>query len=129
MYPFGYGLTYTSFEYSNLNTDKEKYKADDEIILTFELKNTGVMEADEVVQAYIHRVNPTMAWPEKELKAFDRITLKPGETKSINLKIPVKSLRYWNESLHKWDNDLCNLDIMVGASATDTKLTKKITLQ
>ena len=84
MYPFGYGLTYTTFEYSNLTTDREKYGKNDVITLSFELKNTGTMTADEVVQAYVHRVNPSVEWPQKELKAFSRITLNPGEQPTGN---------------------------------------------
>lgn len=129
MYPFGYGLTYTTFEYSNLSANKDAYGTDDEINLTFTLKNTGSMAADEVVQAYVHRINPSVEWPAKELKAFERITLQPGETKSVNLKVPVKNLRYWNESLQTWDHDFCDLDVLIGASATDIKLNEKITLK
>ena len=58
MYPFGHGLTYASFEYSNLRTDKKTYEKDDEITITFELQNTGGMAADEVAQVYVHRINP-----------------------------------------------------------------------
>jgi beta-glucosidase len=129
MYPFGYGLTYTTFEYSDFSTDKETYNANDDIELTFKLKNTGSMEADEVVQAYVHRINPAVEWPAKELKAFDRITLKPGESREVSLKIPVKNLMYWNETKQVWDYDLCDLELLVGASATDIKLDKKIALK
>ena len=87
------------------------------------------MKADEVVQAYVHRVNPSVDWPEKELKAFSRITLEPGESKSLNLDIPVKNLRYWNESTQAWKDDPCDIEIMVGASADDIKLTKKILIK
>jgi beta-glucosidase len=129
MYPFGYGLTYTTFEYSNLSTDKNKYGTDDEMKVSFNLKNTGSMVADEVVQAYVHRINPSVEWPAKELKAFDRITLKPGESKDINLKIPVKNLMYWNETKQAWDFDLCNLELLIGASATDILLRTKVELE
>jgi beta-glucosidase len=129
MYPFGYGLTYTTFEYGNLKTDKEKYGKNDVISLSFELKNTGKVVADEVAQAYVHRVNPTVEWPQKELKAFSRIVLNPGETKTVALKIPVKNLMYWNEQTHTWDYDLCNSELLVGASVRDIKLRKQITLK
>ena len=122
MYPFGYGITYTTFEYANLNTDKEKYGRNDVIHLSFELKNTGPVSADEVVQAYIHRINPVVEWPEKELKAFLRVSLAPGESKQVNLEIPVKDLQYWNEANHDWEDDLCNIEIQVGASVQDIKL-------
>ena len=129
MYPFGYGLTYTTFDYANLKTDKETYGKNDVITLTFELKNTGKVAADEVVQAYVHRVNPAVEWPSKELKAFVRIPLKTGERKTVTLEIPVKSLMYWNEQAHGWDYDLCNIELLIGTSVHDIKLRKQITLK
>lgn len=129
MYPFGYGLTYTTFEYSNLKTNKEKYGKNDVITVSVNLKNTGKMSADEVVQVYVHRINPTVDWPQKELKAFSRNMLNPAESKTINLLIPVKDLMYWNEKTHAWDNDLCKLEIEVGASSQDIKLKKEVILR
>jgi beta-glucosidase len=129
MYPFGYGLTYTTFEYVNLNTDKERYGRNDVIHVTFELMNTGPVSADEVVQAYIHRINPAVEWPNRELKAFSRVALAPGESKRVSLEIPVKDLRYWNEANHDWEDDLCNIEIQVGASVQDIKLIKEVQLE
>jgi beta-glucosidase len=129
MYPFGYGLTYTTFNYANLKTDNESYGKNDTITLAFELKNTGNTTADEVVQAYVHRINPSVEWPQKELKAFSRIPLNPGENKTVTLEIPVKNLQYWNKNKHAWDDDLCNIELLVGASAGDIKLKKEITIR
>ncbi len=129
MYPFGYGLTYTTFNYSKLKTDKDKYGKSDIIHVAFELKNTGKMAADEVVQVYVHRVNPSVEWPAKELKAFSRVSLASGESKTVKLEIPIENLRYWNETKHAWDDDLCKIELLVGASAGDIKLKKEITLK
>ncbi len=129
MYPFGYGLTYTEFGYAGLTTDKDKYGKKDVIRISFELRNSGPVAADEVVQAYVHRINPAVEWPYKELKAFSRETLAPGESRMVTLEIPVKSLRYWDEKLQAWNDDLCNLEIQVGASAADIKLRKEIALK
>ncbi|MGE0020684.1 MAG: glycoside hydrolase family 3 C-terminal domain-containing protein [Draconibacterium sp.] len=129
MYPFGYGLTYTTFEYKNLKTDKTKYGKTDVIAVSVEVKNTGKVAADEVVQAYVHRINPSVEWPEKELKAFSRVPLNPGESKTVKLEIPVKNLQYWNEKKHAWDDDLCNIELQVGASAGDVKLKKEVGLK
>ena len=129
MYPFGYGLTYTTFEYNNLKTDKEKYGKNDVITISVELKNTGKLSAEEVAQVYVHRINPKVEWPQKELKAFSRVPLNPGESKTLTLEIPVKNLKYWNESSHQWDDDLCKIELMVGASAGDIKLRKEVTLK
>lgn len=129
MYPFGYGLTYTTFQYSDLKTDKEKYGKDDVITVSVELKNTGKAIADEVAQVYVHRVNPSVEWPEKELKAFSRVSVNPGERKIVKLEIPVKNLQYWNEAKQAWNDDLCKLELLVGASAGDVKLKKEVTLK
>jgi len=129
MYPFGYGLTYSTFEYANLKTDREQYGKNDVITLSFDLTNTGTVEADEVVQAYVHRINPSAEWPYKELKAFSRVPLPRGESKLVRLEIPVKALQYWNENTRAWEDDPCDIEIQVGASAGDIRLTKKITLK
>ncbi len=128
-YAFGHGLSYTTFDYNELATTKDTYSADENISLSFDLKNTGKMDTEEVVQVYIHRINPSVEWPYKELKAFQRVALKTGETKKVNLEIPVKNLRYWNEKTQAWDDDLCDVMLMVGASSADIKLQKKISLK
>ncbi len=129
MYPFGHGLTYSTFEYASLKTNKEKFSRDDVISLSFKLENSGSVRADEVVQAYVHRINPLVDWPVKELKAFSRVTLEPGERKTMHLEIPARDLFYWNESLNDWDDDPCDLELLVGASAGDIRLIKKVTLK
>jgi beta-glucosidase len=129
MYPFGFGLTYSTFEYSNLKTDKGKYGQDDVIKISVDLKNTGKMIADEVPQIYVHRINPTVEWPQKELKSFSRVPLNPGEKKTVTLEIPVKALQYWNTAKQAWDNDLCKIELQVGASSGDIKLKKEVALR
>jgi beta-glucosidase len=129
MYPFGHGLTYTSFGYSSLVTNRERYGKNQAISCSFELENTGPVEADEVVQAYVHRIDPMVEWPYKELKAFSRVSLRAGESTTVNLEIPVSSLRYWNESIGGWDYDPCDVEILVGASAGDIRLRKTVTLK
>ncbi|HPR33954.1 MAG TPA: glycoside hydrolase family 3 C-terminal domain-containing protein, partial [Prolixibacteraceae bacterium] len=129
LYPFGYGLTYASFEYANLKTNKNTFGKNDAMVLSFDLKNTGTMPADEVVQAYVHRVNPSVEWPYKELKAFSRVSLQPGQSKTVDLEIPVKSLMFWNESLQAWAHDPCTLELLVGASAGDIRLKKEVRLR
>ncbi len=128
-YPFGHGLTYTTFGYSKLKVNKKEYGINDVITVSVKLKNTGEMEAEEVVQVYVHRLNPAVDWPEKELKAFSRIPLMPAESKTVKLSIPVKDLQYWNEKIQSWDNDLCKVELLVGASAGDIKLKKEVVLK
>jgi len=129
MYPFGYGLTYTTFKYATLSTGKNSYEKNDTIQIFFNLKNTGKAAAEEVAQVYVRRMNPSVEWPYKELKAFSRVALNPGESKAVALEIPVKSLQYWNEKGHAWEDDLCDIEILVGASAGDIKLKKTVRLK
>jgi beta-glucosidase len=129
MYPFGFGLTYTGFEYSSLKTNKEKYRGKDLMTISANIKNTGKMAADEVVQVYIHRINPGVDWPQKELKAFSRITLNPEESKAVKFMIPVTDLMYWNEKTHNWEKDPCRIEILVGASSQDIRLKKEVLLR
>jgi beta-glucosidase len=74
-------------------------------------------------------VNPSVEWPEKELKAFTRVPLNPGEKKTVSLEIPVKKLRYWNQQKQAWADDLCNVELQVGASSGDIRLKKQISLK
>ncbi len=129
MYPFGHGLTYTTFGYSRLKADKKSYRPEEVIRLTFSLKNSGRTTAEEVVQAYVRRVAPSVEWPEKELKAFARIGLDPGESRRVTLEIPVESLRYWNASRDAWEDDPGPLELLVGASAGDIRLKRQVVLK
>jgi beta-glucosidase len=126
MYPFGYGLTYSTFKYASLSTNKRKYGKKDIIELSFDLTNTGQVAACEVVQAYVHRINPSVGWPYKELKGFSRVNLDPGTTGKVTIEIPVSSLQYWNEAKHAWDDDPCNIELLVGSSAGDIRLKKEV---
>ncbi len=129
MYPFGYGLSYTEFVYDDLNTTQESYSTDETISLSFNLSNTGDMSAEEVVQVYVHRINPSVEWPFKELKAFTRVALEPGKSQTVTLDIPVEKLQYWNEENHAWANDLCDIELLVGTSSGDIRLKKQISLK
>lgn len=129
MYPFGYGLSYTEFVYDDLNTTQESYSTDETISLSFNLSNTGDMSAEEVVQVYVHRINPSVEWPVKELKAFTRVALEPGKSQTVTLDIPVEKLQYWNEEKHAWANDLCDIELLVGTSSGDIRLKKQISLK
>jgi beta-glucosidase len=129
LYPFGHGLTYTKFQYASIKTDRSNYGSKDIIELTFDLTNTGKVAACEVPQVYVHRINPSVEWPYKELKGFSRINLDPGTTGKVVIKIPVSSLQYWNESKHAWDDDPCDIELLVGASAGDIRLKKEVKIK
>lgn len=129
MYPFGHGLTYTTFHYSNLKTNKDVFGPDDIIKISVTVKNVGNSIADEVIQAYVHRINSPIQWPYKELKAFARTSFKVGESKIIKMQIPVKDLRYWNEQNNDWEDDLCNIELQVGCSSQNIRVKKSIALK
>ena len=95
LFPFGYGLSYTTFEYSNATLDKKEYGVEDTITLSFTLSNTGEYKGTEVVQVYVRDLVGTLTRPVKELKAFERVELASGESRTVTLQIPVQSLAFW----------------------------------
>lgn len=101
LYPFGYGLTYTTFEYSNIKTDKEVYGKQDNVTISYTLTNTGSREATEVVQVYVRDVVGSTARPQKELKAFERVSLAAGESRECTITLPVERLAFWNINMEK----------------------------
>ena len=96
LFPFGYGLSYTTFKYGNPVLDKSAYAKDDVIKVSFDLKNTGSREGTEVVQLYVQDKVGSVVRPVKELKGFQRVTLAPGETKALTFELPVSDLAFWN---------------------------------
>ena len=124
MYAFGHGLSYVDFEYGAV-----KAKADKKVVkVTFPLTNKGAMTADEVVQLYVARPDATVEWPAKELKAFDRVSLAAGETKTVTLEIPVKDLRYWNVDKNAWDLEHGKLVLLLGAASDDIRQQAEVTI-
>jgi beta-glucosidase len=126
LFAFGFGLSYSEFSFSGMNTDKPKYKSDETIQISVELKNTGKRDGDEVVQLYVHRVNSKVEWPAKELKGFSRVTLKAGETQKVILFLPVSQLRYWDEKIHDWRLESGEIQLMIGSSSADIRLSKNV---
>ena len=119
VYPFGYGLSYTTFDYSNLNTDKETYDQADTIQATFTLTNTGDREGAEVAQLYVSDPVCSVMRPVKELKGFKKVFLKPGESRRITLDIPVSSLAFYSEAQSQFVVEPGEFILQLGASASD----------
>ena len=117
MYAFGHGLSYVDFEYGALKCRQKK----DRIQVSFDLKNLGDMEADEVVQLYVSRPDTRIERPVKELKAFDRITLKAGETKKVTLEFPVSELAHWDIETNGWVVEPGKVGILVGSASDDIR--------
>lgn len=113
-FPFGHGLSYTKFEYSDIKINEDE--------VTFKVKNAGDTEGKEVVQLYVHQVNSTVIRPYKELKFFDKVNLKPGEEKTVVYKLKERDFQYYSTALHKWYAESGIYEILVGASSSDIRL-------
>ena len=124
MYAFGHGLSYVDFQYGELKASADKKG----VKVTFELTNNGKMAADEVVQLYVHRLDATVEWPYKELKAFQRVSLQAGETKTVTLDVPVNDLRYWNVDKNAWDLEHGKLEVLVGSASDDIRQKAGVTI-
>jgi len=120
-YPFGFGLSYTSFNYELQDKPKNKYKTTDTISVSLKVKNTGAMDADEVVQAYIEYPQIDRM-PVKELKSFKRVSVAKGGAQSVVLKIPVKELQKWDMSSHQWKVYPGEYKLILGDNSKDEKV-------
>jgi beta-glucosidase len=116
IYPFGYGLSYTTFEYSNLVIDKPLVKQGEVATVSVDVKNAGGMAGDEIVQLYIRDLVSSATRPVKELKGFERVSLFPGETKKVSFAITADKLEFYNEEMRKIVEPGM-FDIMVGTSS------------
>ncbi|RGN39405.1 glycoside hydrolase family 3 C-terminal domain-containing protein [Bacteroides oleiciplenus] len=124
LYPFGYGLSYTSFKYSNLQVAD----GEEEVSVSFQLKNTGRYAGDEVAQVYVKLPEREEVMPVKELKGFERVSLKSGESKKVTIKLRKDLLRYWDEAKGKFIYPSGNYNIMVGASSADIRLQRAVSV-
>ena len=129
LYPFGYGLSYTKFEYSNLKLNSDKIKKDGEVELQFTIQNTGKLKGDEVAQVYVHKDNANIKVPINQLKRFQRVTLSPGESKTLSFKIPASELSFYSTRTNDFEIDPGLWEIQIGSSSKDIRLKKDITIQ
>ena len=124
-FAFGHGLSYTSFEYSNIKLTA-RGKA---VEVTFSIKNTGKQAGAEVAQLYVKQERSTLPRPEKELKGFDKVFLQPGESKTVTIKLDENAFSYYSDISHVWVKEKGVFDIQVGSSSRMLKLTSKINMQ
>jgi beta-glucosidase len=127
LFPFGHGLTYTRFEYSDLSAPKEA-RVGDAIEVRVTIGNTGRVTAKEVVQLYVAPESPTVVRPPKELKAFVKVQLAPGEKKSVALSLDARAFAHYDPKQRRWVVDPGDYGLLVGASAGDIRLTKMVRL-
>ena len=122
LFPFGYGLSYTTFTYSNLKINQKK----DKIIVTFKIKNTGNFKGKEIAQLYISQENPKTFKSKKELKGFEKIELEAGEEKEISITLNNDSFEYYNPEIKRWAIEEGTYKILIGKSSRDIELEDKI---
>ena len=128
-WPFGYGLSYTTFEYSNLKVDDEVMTDDQCVTLSFKVKNTGKVAADEIAQIYLSPTEERQQIRPIQLQGFARVSLQPGETKTVKTKLHTEQFGYYsNEGKRQWNILPGTFVVKVGASSTDIRLQEKVTL-
>ena len=128
LYPFGYGLSYTTFAYTNLRMSARTLRADGSLDVSFDLKNTGARAGEEVVQLYVTHLNSAVERPSKELKGFARVALQPGETKRVTLKLDAKQLAYWDVKSKRFVVEPDRVRLMVGGSSADVQLSRELSV-
>lgn len=126
LYPFGFGLSYTTFAYSNLRTSADAVNAAGEITVSVDVKNTGTRPGDEVAQMYVKHLDSAVERPIQQLRGFQRISLQPGETRTVRLPLKAAGLTYWDANKHSFEVEPGRIRITVGASSADARLEKTI---
>jgi beta-glucosidase len=126
LYPFGYGLSYTTFAYSNLRVSSGTLVGPGTVMVSVDVKNTGTRAGEEVVQMYVKHLDSAVARPLKELKGFERVMVAPGQTKTVTLPLAAEKLAYWDVKKQAFVVEKGRVQLMVGPSSADLKLSKTI---
>jgi beta-glucosidase len=126
LFPFGYGLSYTTFAYRSIATDSDVVRKDGKVTVTVTVANTGDRAGEEVVQLYAHHVGSRVSRPVQDLKAFRRVMLSPGETKAVRLTLAAADLGYWDTASDAFQVEADTVELRVGASSADVRLTKTV---
>jgi len=129
LFPFGHGLSYTKFKYSNLKLNAKKVSPDGILKVKVDVTNTGKVKGREIVQLYVRDVKSTFARPEKELKAFDKVELKPGQKKTITFTLDREAFWYFDTASNDWATEPGEFEILIGASSRDIRLSGKVILE
>lgn len=117
LYPFGYGLSYTTFQFANLRLRDSSIKAGGATKVSVDVTNTGSTPGDAVAQIYIHQRSGSASSPVRELKGFERVALKPGETKTLTFPLGKDELRYWNPQTKQWTVEPVKFDVWAGGDS------------
>ena len=129
LFSFGHGLSYTNFQYGKVKADKSEMTVDDTITFTVNVKNTGKVDGAEVVQLYVSDLKSSLPRPLKELKGFDKVFLKAGESKDVTITIDQSALSFFDPVKHDWVAEPGEFEVLVGSSSSDIRTTAKFTLR
>jgi beta-glucosidase len=129
LFPFGYGLSYTTFAYSNAKVSSRTIKDADGVTVTVDVTNTGEFAGKEIVQVYVHDRKSGLLRPDKELKGFAKLELQPGETKSVSIQLDFRAFAYYHPEYKQWITEDGDFDILIAASAADVRQTLTVTLE
>lgn len=121
LFPFGHGLSYTTYQYGKPTISSKTMNADGSVTVTVNVKNTGTREGSEIVQLYISDLKSSLPRPVKELKNFEKISLKPGESKDVSFTINKKDLSFFDPAKHDWVAEPGTFEALIGASSRDIK--------
>lgn len=128
-FPFGYGLSYTNFEYSDLKLSSDSIKDTDTLTVSFKVKNTGDVDGAEIAQVYVTDNESTIYRPEQELRGFKKVFLKAGEEKEITVELGKRAFAYYNVNIHDWHVESGKFTVKIGASSRDIKLTAEVNVE
>jgi len=129
LFPFGHGLSYTTFAYSNAQVSAKTFRDVDGLTVTVDVTNTGHMAGKEIVQVYVHDRASGLVRPEKELKGFAKVALQPGETKSVAIKLDFRAFAYYHPEYKQWITEDGDFDILIASSAAHIRHTLAVTLE
>jgi beta-glucosidase len=127
-YPFGHGLSYTTYAYGNLVVESDRLAPDDTLVVSVDVTNTGAVAGDEVVQLYVGYDSSAVERSERDLKAFARVPLDPGETRTVTLEVPVRDLAYWDAGAGQWIVEPMDHTVHVGGSSRDLPLEAQVSV-
>jgi len=129
LYPFGFGLSYTTFTYSNLKTSAETLAKDGTITVSVDVENSGKIAGEEVVQLYVKDLRTGGIRPAEELRGFQRVALKAGERKTVEMPLAAKAVAHWNMDQHAWVLEPGQVELLAGASSADIRARKTIAVR
>ena len=129
LFPFGYGLSYTEFSYSNLMIDKSRITAKDTLMVSLDVTNTGSMEGKEIVQLYVSDKTHSASRPVRELKNFAAVTLKPGETKTVSMELDYRAFAWYDTEQKDWYAAGGTYEICIGKSSRDIVMRTEVVLE